>query len=118
MDLFEKIFSIAESTELLEQFVSNNINSIDDFHNTEYFSMKNFKTSSIEKFILLKYSIIEKLDYSKSYNKAFISILLEFSERFNLICLQSFLFLFQDCQKSKHILQCLANLMDKKASRG
>ena len=85
MDLFEKIFSIAESTELLEQFVSNNINSIDDFHNTEYFSMKNFKTSSIEKFILLKYSIIEKLDYSKSYNKAFISILLEFSERFNLI---------------------------------
>lgn len=85
MDLFERIFLVAESTELLDQFVSKNIYSIDDFHNTEYFSIKNFKTASIEKFILLKYSIIEKLDYSKSYNKAFISILLEFSERFNLI---------------------------------
>lgn len=85
MDLFERIFLVAESTELLDEFVSKNIYSIDDFHNTEYFSIKNFKTDSIENFILLKYSIIEKLDYSKSYNKAFISILLEFSERFNLI---------------------------------
>ena len=83
MDLFERIFSVADSTQSLDQFVSNNIDSIDDFHNTEYLSVKNFK-DSIEKFILLKSNLIEKLDYSKPYNKAFISILLEFSERFNL----------------------------------
>ena len=83
MDLFERIFSVADSTQSLDQFVSNNIDSIDDFHNTEYLSVKNFK-DSIEKFILLKSNVIEKLDYSKPYNKAFISILLEFSERFNL----------------------------------
>ena len=83
MDLFERIFSIAESTETLDQFVLNNIDSIDEFHNIEYLSIKNFK-DSIEKFILLKSNLIEKLDYSKQYNKAFISILLEFSERFNL----------------------------------
>jgi hypothetical protein len=83
MDIFDSIFSISESTEVLDQYISDNIDSIYEFHNKEYLDIKNLK-DSIEKLILLKYGLIENLDYSKSYNKAFISILLEFSERFNL----------------------------------
>lgn len=36
---------------------------------------------SIEKFVLLKHQVLEGLDYNKSYNKAFISILIEICER-------------------------------------
>ncbi len=83
MNLFEKIYDISDSTESLDLYLSANFELIEDFHNTGYFAVENFK-DSIEKFILLKFKIIEGLDYSKSYNKAFASILLEFSERFSL----------------------------------
>ncbi|MDQ3192176.1 MAG: hypothetical protein M3Q58_11345 [Bacteroidota bacterium] len=84
MNLFEKIHTLANSTDSLDQFLCDNMEMINDFHNAEYPSVLNFK-DSIERFILLKANIIESLDYSKSYNKAFVSILLEFCERFSLI---------------------------------
>jgi hypothetical protein len=83
MDIFEKLDSVANSTESLDNFIFNNIDSIDDFHNTQYLSVNNFK-ESFDRFVSLKFYLIENLDFSKSYNKAFITILLEFSERYNI----------------------------------
>jgi len=84
MDLFEKLFTVSDSAESLDSFLIAEMQSVNDFYNSEYSNVVASK-ESIERFILFKSSIIEQLDYSKSYNKAFISILLDFCERYNFI---------------------------------
>lgn len=84
MDLFKELFEISTSEERLDSYLKNNMLSIQDFYNSNYRRTAPDK-EAIERFILLKSSIISQLDYSQSYNKAFISILLDFSERFNFI---------------------------------
>jgi hypothetical protein len=84
MDLFEKLFAVSDSADLLDSFLIAEMQSINDFYNSEYSNVLASK-ESIERFILFKSNIIEQLDYSKSYNKAFISILLDFCERYNFI---------------------------------
>ena len=83
MDLFEKLFSVSDSAYSLESFLAEEMKSVNDFYNSNYSSVLASK-ESIERFILFKSSIIEQLDYNKNYNKAFISILLDFCERYNL----------------------------------
>lgn len=84
MDLFEKLFAVSDSADSLDSFLIEEMQSLNDFYNSEYSNVLTSK-ESIERFILLRSSIIEQLDYNKSYNKAFISILLDFCERFNFI---------------------------------
>lgn len=84
MDLFEKLFTVSDSADSLDSFLIAEMQSVNDFYNSEYSNVVASK-ESIERFILFKSSIIEQLDYSKSYNKAFISILLDFCERYNFI---------------------------------
>ncbi len=84
MTLFEKLFTIADSADSLDSFLSESMQSVNDFYNSEYISVLDSR-DSIERFILFKSNIIEQLDYKKSYNKAFISILLDFCERYNFI---------------------------------
>ena len=84
MNLFEKLFTITDSAASLDSFLSESMQSVNDFYNSEYISVSDSR-DSIERFILFKSSIIEQLDYKKSYNRAFISILLDFCERFNFI---------------------------------
>lgn len=84
MDLFEKLFAVSDSADSLDSFLIENMQSVNDFYNSEYRSVLASK-ELIERFILFKSSIIEQLDYKKSYNKAFISILLDFCERYNFI---------------------------------
>lgn len=78
MDVFDKLNTVYD----LDAFIKENIHIISELNNSEYRSILSTK-DSIERFILLKSNLIEKLDYKKSYNKAFISILLDYCERFN-----------------------------------
>jgi len=84
MNLFEKLFSISDTADSLDSFLKENIQSINELSNSVYKSIIDSK-DSIERFILLKGNIIEHVDFQKSYNRAFISILLDFCERFNFI---------------------------------
>lgn len=92
MNLFEKLLEVSDSVDLLDSFLENNIQSINDFYNSEYSSVLDSK-DSIERFILFKSNIIEQLDYQKRYNRAFVSILLDFCERFNFIAAAPRIFL-------------------------
>lgn len=84
MNLFEKLFAVCDSVNSLELFLVVEMQSVNEFYNSNYSNVLASK-ESIERFILFKSSIIEQLDYSKSYNRAFISILFDFCERYNLI---------------------------------
>ena len=84
MDLFEKLFEISDSPISLDYFISESMQEVNDFYNLKY-SIVLDSRDSIEKFILFKSNIIEQLDFEKSYNRSFISILLDFCERFNFI---------------------------------
>lgn len=83
INLFEKLFAVSENSNSLDNFLNENIQIVYDFYNSNYSDTLTCK-DSIERFILLKAKIIEQLDFKIGYNKTFISILLDFSERFNL----------------------------------
>ena len=83
MNLFDNLFDKAESKDSLDTFLKENMLSINDFYNSDFSKMKECK-STIDKFILLKYQLIEELDFTKFYNRSFVIILFDFCERFNL----------------------------------
>lgn len=81
-DIFEKVFEVADSTDLLDKFLNENMQVVNEFYNLDYrhiFACKD----SIERFILFKHNIIDQLDCNKSYNKSFVLMLLDYCERFN-----------------------------------
>jgi len=81
--LFDRLFDSSTSKDGLDSFLNENIQAITDSYNCEYESIIQYR-DTIERFILLKAGIIEQLDYNHSYNKAFISMLLDLCERFSL----------------------------------
>ena len=81
-NLFDNLLNI-DSPEILDTFIGNNIQDIFDFCNSDYKSIKLYY-DSVDVFISFKTDLIEQLDYSKGYNKAFVAILLELCERLNL----------------------------------
>lgn len=83
MNLFKDLSSISNLSSL-ECFVDEKISAIDEFNNSEFTDIEKDR-ELIEGFILLKANIIEELDYSRSYNRAFILILLQLCERFSFI---------------------------------
>ena len=82
--LFDTLFEISDSANSLDSFLNENMQLINEFYNSNYAGILLSK-NSIESFILLKYSAIYELDFSKSYNKSFALMLLDFCERFNFI---------------------------------
>ena len=84
MKLFEKLIKIAISPEALDNFLNENINEIIDFQNESY-SLVITEKELIQLFITEKGEILRNLNYETSYNKAFISILFDFCERFGFI---------------------------------
>ena len=84
MKLFEKLIQIAISPEALDKFLKENINEIIDFQNESY-SIVITEKKLIQLFITEKGEILRNLNYETSYNKAFISILFDFCERFGFI---------------------------------
>ena len=82
--IFDKLFEVANSREALDKYLNANMLTVNEFYNSNYGSLLLAK-NSIEKFILLKHGIISQLDYSKSYAKSFVLMLLDYCERFNFI---------------------------------
>lgn len=82
--LFDTLFEISDSANSLDSFLNENMQLVNEFYNSNYAGILLSK-NSIERFILLKYSAIYELDFSKSYNKSFALMLLDFCERFNFI---------------------------------
>ena len=80
MPLFEKLYDLAETPAELDLYLNNNVQSLYDYINCNYSIIKKDK-DSIERFILLRVDSIRHLDFHKSHNKAFISILIELCER-------------------------------------
>lgn len=82
--LFDNLFDVSDSADSLDKFLRENMRTINEFYNSNYACIQLSK-NSIDKFILLKYSFISQLDFTKSYTKSFALMLLDFCERFNLI---------------------------------
>jgi hypothetical protein len=82
--LFDTLFDISDSADSLDKFLNENMQTVNEFYNSNYACILLSK-NSIEKFILLKYSAISQLDFTKSYTKSFALMLLDFCERFNFI---------------------------------
>ena len=83
-NIFDQLFEIADSGEALDKYLNANMLTVNEFYNSNYGSILLAK-NSIENFILLKHGIISQLDYSKSYAKSFVLMLLDYCERFNFI---------------------------------
>lgn len=83
-DIFERLFDVSTSSDLLDDFLRENMQCLYDFYNLNHNTLLQSK-DSIERFILLKHSYLTQLDYSKSHSKAFVLMLLDFCERFNFI---------------------------------
>ena len=83
-NIFERLFDVSSSTESLDNFLNENIQSLNDFYNLDYSHIAPY-TDSINRYILFKEGVFHDLDFEKSYNRAFVLILLDLCERFNLI---------------------------------
>jgi len=83
-NLFDTLFEISDSANSLDSFLNENMQLVNDFYNSNYNNIIRCK-NSIERFILLKSNVIAELDFTKSYPKSFILMLLDYCERFNFI---------------------------------
>ena len=83
-NIFDKLFEIADSSDALDKYLNANMQYVNEFYNSNYGSILLAK-NSIEKFILLKHGVISQLDFTKSYAKSFVLMLLDYCERFNFI---------------------------------
>jgi ribosomal protein L11 methylase PrmA len=81
-NLFEKLFEISDSADSLDKYLYENMQAVNDFYNSDYSHIVTCK-DSIYNFIHSKSKHIEQLDYSKSYTKSFVLMLLDYCERFN-----------------------------------
>jgi len=83
-NIFDQLFEITDSKNALENYLDSNMQIVNEFYNSNYKSISSAR-NSIEKFILLKHSVIAQLDYTKSYAKSLVLMLLDYCERFNFI---------------------------------
>jgi hypothetical protein len=83
-NLFDHLFELSDSADSLDKFLNGNMQTVNEFYNSNYACIL-LSRNSIENFILLKDSTISQLDFSKSYAKSFVLMLLDFCERFNFI---------------------------------
>lgn len=83
-NLFSTLFEISDSADSLDKFLNENMQTVDSFYCSDYSHIVASK-SPIEQFILLKYNQIAQLDYTKSYNKSFVLMLLDCKPPVNCI---------------------------------
>lgn len=83
-NLFDILFEISDSANSLDRFLDKNMQIVSDFYNSSYRNVAICK-ESIENYILLRNNAIAQLDFSRSYAKSFVLMLLDYCERFNLI---------------------------------
>lgn len=82
--LFDILWEKSVSADSLKQFLHENMQQINDFHNSTYGNVIASR-DAIERYILLKGNLISQLDFSVGYARSFVLILLDYCERFNLI---------------------------------
>ncbi len=81
MSIFDLLYNAATDISSLDSFLKRNINNIADFC-SENVETQKIELDKFEYFVLFKASVIKDLDYSKSYNRAFVYYLVEYCERF------------------------------------
>ena len=81
-NLIDVLFEITDSADSLDKFLNENMQAVNELYNSNYSHIVVYK-DSIERFILSKHDLIAQLNYDKSYNKSFVLMLLDYSERLN-----------------------------------
>lgn len=84
MTLFRRLIISSASVDSLNIFISENIQSFYDLHNSSIANL-NTEKEDIREFIETKKLIIERLDYTTNTNKSFVSIIFDFAERFGFL---------------------------------
>lgn len=84
MPNFEEINENASDSNILDKYLEKNIKEVFDFINEDYAILINQK-DDFREFIFAKFQIISGLDFSKSYNSAFILLLFDYAERFKQV---------------------------------
>lgn len=81
MSIFESLLNISNDSDALDSYLRDNLAEIDTFCSTKV-NIQRSELEKFEEFVLFKNIILENLDYSKSYNRAFIYYLMDYCERF------------------------------------
>lgn len=81
MSIFQSLLSNANDRVSLDSYIQKNYAQISAFCSTKVGNQR-AELDDFEQFVLLKSSVIENLDYTKSYNRAFVYYLMEYCERF------------------------------------
>jgi hypothetical protein len=84
MTLFRRLINSSASVDSLNVFLSENIQSFYDLHNSSIANL-NTEKEEIREFIETKKLILERLDYTTNINKSFVSIIFDFAERFGFL---------------------------------
>lgn len=81
MPIFESLLNNSNDSTSLDSYIQKNYTQIEAFCSASVDNQQK-ELDNFEKFVLFKSSIIENLDYSKSYNRAFVYYLMDYCERF------------------------------------
>ena len=81
MSIFNSLYSAAADGCSLDLFLRDNISKLADFC-SENIETQKVELDDFERFVLFKSRVIEELDYTKSYNRAFVYYLMDYCERF------------------------------------
>lgn len=84
MTLFRRLINSSASVDSLSGFLSENIQSFYDLHNSSIASL-NTEKEDIREFIETKPLLLRQLNYTNNTNKSFVSIIFDFAERFGFL---------------------------------
>jgi len=84
MTLFRRLINSSGSVDSLNVFLSENIQSFYDLHNSSIANL-NTEKEDIREFIETKKLTLERLDYTTNTNKSFVSLIFDFAERFGFL---------------------------------
>jgi len=84
MTLFRSLINSSASVDSLNTFLSENIQSFYELHDSSITKL-NTEKEDIREFIETKKLILERLDYTSNTNKSFVSIIFDFAERFGFL---------------------------------
>jgi hypothetical protein len=84
MTFLQRLIESAENAETLVCFINSNSVELNDYFISQSYSSIYENNDDLSSFILRKFSVIQKLDFTENKNSAFLFCLLDFSERFGL----------------------------------
>lgn len=81
MSFFQSLQNYANNSVSLDSYIQKNYAQIEYFCTTHFDSQQK-ELDYFEQFVLFKADVIEKLDFTKSYNRGFVYYLMDYCERF------------------------------------